>query len=398
MIRQHTISDHPAELDVAKSNRRWSYLIGLGVALAPIHNLWLTNLLSTSKGETIIFLPAFGGILWIMGSLLFVVKRWQKGDSWRSWLGDWQVFAPLLVIVLFMGISGFLTGDNLGGKFAPLFTGIALFAVYVASRKLGIALFRILIPFIILGAAIAIVLGILNPGIPASMTNGLITNYCAAAGFLIFGAVVNQGKWQWILVVVALVGVFFVGALEGVFVLAILGTTVIARRDFSKRLLVIAIVLSTLAGIWIALGNLESLYHGNGNLQVLSNIITGRTPLDYNSVVNLTSGRWPPIVNAVQNIQLFGHGFSLSTVGGQVVHNIPLIIVHQIGPIAGLAWLFVTIYCLARTKWKYAWVAVLAMCFWDHYLWTQMPPFWWALIGVSTASTIKSDLIFRRKE
>jgi hypothetical protein len=113
-------------------------------------------------------------------------------------------------------------------------------------------------------------------------------------------------------------------------------------------------------------------------------------------MMKLTSYRWEVIVKAVQDIQFFGHGFSLSTVGGQVVHNIPLIIMHQVGPVAGLAWLFVTVYCLIKTKWKYAWIAVLAMCVWDHYLWTQCPPWIWAMIGVSTASTIKSDLIFRK--
>jgi hypothetical protein len=392
----HGILNHQRELNKANPDRMWSFVIGLGIALAPIHNLWLTELLSNSKGETFFFLPAFGAVLWIMGSMLFVVKRWQKGDSWFDWAGDWKVFTPLLVVILFMGISGFLTGGSLAAKFAPLFMGFTLFAVYMAARKLGVAIFSALVPFVVMGAVIAIVLGILNPGVPASMTNGLITNYCAMVGFLIFGAVVNQGKWQWVLLVVALVGVFFVGALEGLFILIVLGVAVIARRDFSKRFFIIAGTIAALAVVWIALGYLTALYTGNNNLQTLQNLISGNLPLNYDAITTLTSGRWPPIVWALQDIRFFGHGFTLSLVGGGIVHNIPLIIIHQIGPIAGLAWLFVVVYCLVKTKWKYAWIMVLAMCCWDHYLWTQFPPYIFALIGVSTASTITSDLIFKK--
>lgn len=383
-------------VDIVKSDRNWSRVIGFGLAIAPIHNLWLTNLFSTSKGEAVVFLPAFGAIFWIMGSLLFIVNRWKKGDRWQDWLGDWRIFVPLLIIVLFMGISGVISGEGVNGKVAPLFMGLALFAVYVTARKLGADLFRLLIPFVILGAVIALVLGMLNPGIPASQTNGLITNYCACAGFLIFGAVVNQGKWQWLLIVAVLIGVFFIGALESVFILGVLGTAVLIRRDFSRRFLAVAGSLVLLVGLWAVLGHLVALYTGNNNLSVLHNIASGETPLTHNTALDLTSGRWEPIVNAVRDIRFFGHGFTLSLVGGGIVHNIPLIIVHQIGPIAGLAWLFVSVWCLVKTKWRYAWIALLAMCIFDHYIYTQFPPYWFALIGISATSTIKSDLIFRR--
>lgn len=383
-------------VDIVKSNRNWSRVIGFGLAIAPIHNLWLTNLFSTSKGETVVFLPAFGAIFWIMGSLLFIVQRWQKGDRWQDWLGDWRIFVPLLIIALFMGISGFINGEGINGKVAPLLMGLALFAVYVTARKLGASLFRWLMPFVILGAVIAIVLGMLNPGIPASQTNGLITNYCACAGFLIFGTVVNQGKWQWALAALVLVGVFFIGALESVFILGVLGIAVLVRRDFSKHFLIVAGLLVLLVGLWAVLGHLVALYTGNNNLSVLNNIVSGTTPLTYNTAIDLTSGRWEPILNAIRDIHFFGHGYTLSLVSGGIVHNIPLIIVHQIGPIAGLAWLFVSIWCLVKTKWKYAWIALLAMCIFDHYFWTQLYPLWFCLIGVSATSTIKSDLIFRK--
>ena len=384
---------HPNKVvDTEKSNRHWAYVIGLGMALTPIHNLWLTNLSTNSKGETLFFLPAFGTAIWLIATLWFLLDSWKKGSDWKEWLGDWRIFVPLLIIVLFMGISGLVTGKTLGGKFAPLFMGVSLFAVYVAARRLGAILFRALIPFVILGAVVAVVLGILHPGLPTSQVAGLITNYAANAGFLIFGAVVNQGKWQWVLVAIALVGVFFIGALEAAFIVTVLGITVIARRDFSRRFLTVAGIAVGLVGLWALLGYLVPLYKGNNNLNVLFNL---NTP---DALNNLTTDRWGVILNSLRDIRFFGHGYTLNVgtqIVGNTVHNIPLIIVYQIGPIAGLAWLLVSIFCLTGTKWKYAWIALLAMCVFDHYFWTQLYPLWWCLIGVSCTSSIKNDLIFR---
>ena len=370
-----------------KANKKWAIVIGLGLALFPIHNLWLTNVTSIG-GMATLFLPAIGAVLWIMAVLLFIRNHWQELD----W-GDKKIFIPLLIIVASMGLSGFVNGESLGDKVSPLFMGGALFFAYVVSRSLGKDIFKMLIPFVCLGAVIAVVLGILNPGVPSG---GLITNYCASAGFLIFGAVVNQGKWQWVLIAVALIGVFFIGALESVFILGVLGITVLIRRDFSKRFIIVASVLVGLVGLWALLGYLSPLYEGNQNLAVLFGLFKGDSTLDYSTLKELTTGRWVVIVREMRNISFIGHGYSLSTVGGQIVHNIPLIIVHQIGPIAGIAWLFVTVYCAIKTKWKYAWIAVMAMCVWDHFLWTQFGALWFCLIGVSTASTIKSDLIFKK--
>lgn len=387
----------PSTPKTVDSNRSWIWVIGLGIALTPIHNAWFTNLLTNSKGETVFFLPAFATLLWLMGSLLFLVKRWRKGDRWEDWLGDRRIFIPLLIIVLFMGISGFLTGDGLGGKLAPLFMGLSLFSVYVAARKLGAGLFRALIPFTLLGVVIAVVMGLLNPGVPSAQTEGLITNYCAFAGFLVFGAVLNQGKWQWLLVAAALVGVFFIGALEGAFIVVVVGLTVLIRRDFSRKLWIIVGIGACVVALWATLGYLVPLYTGNGNIGAVSSLLSGNSV----SADAITSSRWSVIIKSLKDMHFFGHGFTL-TVGttidgiGNTVHNMPLVIVHQIGPIAGLAWLFVSLWCLVKTKWKYAWIALLAMGVFDHFLWTQFSPYFFAIIGVSTTSVIKSDLIFKK--
>ena len=364
----------------------------MGLALSPIHNKFLTDLVTTDSGEVLLFVPSLGYLLVIMGTGMFLLHHWDrvKGEG----LGDRRIWIPLLVIVAAMGLSGAVNGDSLQDKVSPLFMGLILFSLYLVSRILGGSLFKVLVPFVIIGSVSVIVSGLIAPG---QYTGGFITNYCAAAGYLIFGSLVYQGKWKWALLLVAGVGLFFIGALEAVFIVGVLGIALIVRRDFSKRLLVVCGAVLVLMAVWTGLGYLVPLYEGNQNLAVLRDVVTGQVPLDGETMAALTSGRWYPILDAVRNFSFTGHGYSLSTVGGGIVHNMPLIIMHQIGPFAALAWVFVSLYCTVKTKWKYAWIAVLAMGVWDHYIWTQFAPYWWVLIGVSTTSTIKSDLLFRRE-
>lgn len=339
----------------------------------------------------VFFIPSFGYMLLILGAGAFLVNNWERVKE--TGLGDRRVWIPLAVIVAGMGVSGAVNGVGLQDKVSPLFMGMALFAVYLSARVLGESLFRVLAPFVAIGSVSIIVAGLVNPG---QYTGGFITNYCAAAGYLIFGILVYRGRWQFPLILLAGAALFFVGALEAVFIVGVVGLVVIARRDFSRRLAIVGVVVVVLVGVWALLGQLVPLYEGNQNLAVLYNLLTGKVPLDTNSATGLTSGRWTPIVEAARSFSFIGHGYTLSTAEGEIVHNMPLIIMHQVGPFAAVAWMFVSVFCLVRTKWKYAWVAILAMGVWDHYLWTQMAPWWWALIGMTTASGLKSDLLFKK--
>jgi len=371
------------------SNQKWAILIGTGLALFPIHNVWLTDITSI-KGQATLFLPAIGGVIWILGTLFYLLNNWHKLD-----LGNKKIYIPLLVIAVSIGISGLINGTAVVDKVAPLFMGAILFASYLVARKLGSSIFWMLIPFVIVGAVVTIVSGILSPGVS---NGGMITNYCASAGFLIFGAVVNQGRWQWALVIIALISIFFIGAVESVFILGVLGITILARRDFGKRFYIILGTTIGIIGLWATLGYLTSLYSANPNLLTLHQIIIGQLPLNRETTELLLTGRGEIIWQSLQDIRLFGHGYFLGTVGGFNVHNIPLIIMYQVGVLAALAWLFVTIYCVVKTRLKYAWIAVMAMCVFDHYLWTQFGALWWVLIGVSSTSILKNDYIFRRTQ
>jgi hypothetical protein len=377
----------------AKFNQRWALIIGFGMALTPMHSSVLTELV-TNDGTVGFFIPAFGHAIWIMATLWYCNYNWViVKESVKSI--QKIILIPLIVIVVSMAVSGFITGDTLSDKVSPLLMGISLLSLFIVSRVMGKAIFLAFVPMVVIISISCVAYGLISPG---QYTGGLITNYCAAAGYLILGTIINPGKWQWVLIIVASIGVFFIGALEAVFILGVLAIVMMFRRDWGKRLVVLSIVMAVGIGVWAIMGHLTPLYEGNQNLSTLFQMITGSVNINTETMVALTSGRWEVIIQALKDTQILGHGYSLSTVEGGIVHNLPLIIMHQIRPLAALAWAFITVYCLVKTRWVYAWVAIIAVCVFDHYLWTQFTPLWWALVGVSTVSGLKSDLIWKRSE
>jgi hypothetical protein len=193
-----------------------------------------------------------------------------------------------------------------------------------------------------------------------------------------------------------LIALCFVGALEGVFIMAVLIVAILWRRDWGKRILLpigAVIVLIVSFGV---MGYLVPLYNHNPNLQSLSQFFASGV-LDEETLNGITTSRWEVMKIALADIQILGHGYKPGLAEAYTVHNVPLVIIDQIGLLAGLAWLVVSLWCLIKTKWKYAWIAIIVMGVWDHYIWTQFAPYFWVLVGVSTTSTITSDKIFRGK-
>lgn len=372
-----------------KDNERhiWIFGLGTGLALYGIH--WREQPLLNY-----FFLPQLGLIIIIACLLLYYTKYSHRPD-----FGPKYVWVPMLVIVA--SIVARLVVDFSFISAAGALYGVILFGVYLLSRQLGKEIFMVFIPFVAIVAVSCIVNGIMHPG---ETTGGIITNYCASAGFMIFGTAVNKFKWQWVLATLVLVALFFVGALEALFAVIVLGIVILARKDWGRKLLLPIGLVAVVLLSSVMMGNFGALW-GKTNLAVAKDLITGETPVSDATLDMATTGRWVAYDRAVSNIEPLGHGFWVTmppecvegySIEYEPVHNVPLVIVDQIGPTAGLAWLFITIFCLVKTKWKYAWSAVLVLSVFDHYIFTQFAPYWWCLAGVSTASTLKSDYIFRK--
>jgi len=371
-------------------------VIGTGLALSPIHNIWLTDLATTSKGETLVFIPALGYLILIMGVGLFILHNWEQVK--QGGLGDKQIAIPLLVIVGAIGLSGW-NGIGWQEKIAPLSMGVCLFASYIVARIVGKDLF---VPLAV-GALIAS-LGIILHGciFRSQITGGFVfgQNYDIAVGYVLLGVALFLREYQWVLAGVALLALSISGSPEGVFALGVMLPVAVARRDYGRKLGVIIIPVLVVAVVWFSMGWGQELYD-HFRRTIMFQPTQGRE-LDGDTSPSFgrssVGNRISVAKTAMVNIKPFGEGYILTDFGKvDMVHNVPLVIVQQLGwggILAGIAWLWVSVWCLRKTKWKYAWALVLALSVFDHYVWTQLAPIWWFLIGVSTTSGINADKIF----
>ena len=377
----------------------WAAIIGVGLALFPVHNQALTALSMNSKGEAWFFLPAFATILWLMGSMMFLADNWSRVKA-AGW-GDRRIVVLLLVIVAAMGLSG-ITAPTLGAKVAPLFMGAALFSLYLTSRVLGRA---ILLPIAVGAAAASIgvlVSAALDPGV---VTGGLVfeQNYDIVVGVVLLGAAVLISRWRPVLAGLAVLAMFFTGSPEAVFSVAILAIALVWRRDWSKRVAAVLGIVILMVGVWFALGHGGQLYSYSASV-VANGVSIAQDPewLESPKSTTMFGDRITKIQRAavVFPDRPLGIGYSATKFDKNTVHNVPLIILQQLGwfgALAAVAWVGVGLWGLLRTKWKYAWLLVFSLSVWDHFVWTQIGPWWWALAGVSSVGGIESDLVFRRE-
>lgn len=370
----------------AVRKRFWVLLIGTGLALSPIHNRWLTDLATTEQGETLFFLPAFGYLLLIMGAGMFVLHNWEKVKA--AGLGDRRIWVPLLVIVGAIGLSGTAIEGSVQDKIAPIGMGAVLFALYLVARVLGKELFYPLAVGAAIGSLGIIIHQAVYPGVP---TGGFIfeRNFDIATGYILLGAALFIHRWRWQLVSLAVVALLVSGAPEAVFALGAVALFGFLRKDWSRKIVPLVLVLSLFLVVGLVTGVLQSAYSYVWDSLTHKPVAHYVNPEGELEVVSTLAIRWLVIRDAMTRIRPLGDGYNLTGFRISTVHNVPLIIVQQLGwpgMLAALAWLWVTIRCLVKTKWKYAWMAVVALSVFDHYVWTQLAPIFWILVGVSTVS------------
>lgn len=365
----------------------------MGLALSPIHNLWLTKLTTNAQGEPWFFLPAFATAAWIMGSLFLMVDYWKE----ISW-GDRRVYVPLLIIVGAIGLSG-VTEQNWGARLAPLGMGISLFSLYLVSRKLGKDFLWPLAIGVAVGSLGILTYAAVNPG---HWSGGYVFeyNFDIATGYILLGAALFIHKWRWLLASLSIVALLFTGAPEAIFAIGVLAIVAVVRRDLSWKTGVLMGVVALLAVVGLISGWGQPLY------DYVTRSITGAPMARYENLDGVSTYVSPLAIrmfvirDAMTHILPFGDGYNLTRFTVHTVHNVPLIIVQQLGwagIVAGAAWLWVSVWCLRKTKWVYAWILVLTLSVFDHYIFDQIGPWWWCLAGVSTAPNgIDSDLVFRK--
>lgn len=320
--------------------------------------------------------------------------------------------------------------DTLAGAI----TGVLFFCIYLTARILGKDILEAFLPLVIIEAISVVAYGVIWPGIK---NGGIIThkgnfdvgtgawvgNYDIATGFLILGLVFSAVKHQWWLSALVLVALFFTGADEAIFAVAILTLVILCRRDWSRKAILPVGALVIVLAICTPIGLTGRLYFPTLEKTAMAKEVIEKTPVGKaldkivpdkwlepinrvekivkteeakDPIERASSNRWRTYEWSLQNIKPLGHGLNLTEFQKEkMVHNVPMIIMYQIGIAGAIAWLVIMGYCVVRTRWKYAFVAVLALSVFDHFIWTQLAPIWWCLVGVATASTLDTDLIFK---
>jgi hypothetical protein len=211
-------------------------------------------------------------------------------------------------------------------------------------------------------------------------------------GYILIAIALFTHKYRWILAGLSLLAMFLTASPEAVFVLPFIGIAILIRKDWSKKLLFVIIPVAILAIILLSTGYLQSVYKYSIDVAKDSPVLSQNADESYGM-----GQRIRIIREAAENFKPFGDGYSVTNFQTKTVHNIPLIIIQQLGIpgiIAALAWLWISFYCLFKTKYKYVWIIIIALSVFDHYIWTQLTPWWWVAIGITTVNN-GNDLIFR---
>ena len=367
-----------------------------------------------------LFLPVIGSLLVLMGSSLCLVK--QKSIRF----GHKAIWIPLAIIcasIVLRPIYAMVTGQSqwgLSDEWASAGYGLGLFALYLSSRSLGWRVFSVFTPAIIVTSLSTVIFGLSNPGVK---TGGIIsiTNYDITTGFLVFGLMVSCLQHRWWLSAITLVGLFFTGADEAVFVVGVIFLVVLVRKDWSRKLLLPIGALLLVIMLTLPLGIPQKLYYptyvklyqarlaltiDNGKQDGMEVAMLApsmkkgyeTTLMTRDELIDEALGyRWLTYWK-ISPLKPLGYGYNINHFYIGIPHNTNLIIVEQVGVLASVAWLWIVVYGIAKSRWKYIWASVFLLSIFDHFLWTQASFWFWALAGASqmVVSASGSDLIYKQ--
>lgn len=318
----------------------------------------------------------------------------------RITFGDKKITVPLIVIAVAISLSG-IPEQGIEAKIGPAGMALGFLAVYFVSRILGRDIF---LPLTV-GAVVAS-LGIIAYQIwfPGAPTGGFVFkgNYNIATGCILLGAALFFRRGQWLLVLLGVTALLLSGSGEAVFTIGVVGLLVLFRKDWSRRLGLVVGTSVVVGLVFFGSGvGLQTYHRVTWAVAEVAPWLHIKVPEHYDPLEPPLAGRLLVIKEAMSNIKPLGTGYDLTKCEpGKIVHNVPLVIVQQLGwpgTLAALAWLWVSLWCLVKSRLKYVWALILSLCVFDHFIWTQLAPVWWMVVGVSSIpNVVETDLLFKK--
>ena len=354
-------------------------------------------------------------------TVLFITAVFIVNDTNRpkNILGSKWVWIPLLIICVSIVFSAFVNHFTSQAIFMEAIIAATYFGTYLACRIFGEKVFKPFSVAVIIETVSLIVYSLFIYKIHNGGIAG-IANYNMAIGLLVIGGVVSIFYKQWWLVTIALIGIFLTGAEEGMFAVAIMFIVVLIRRDFSAKIWLPIGVLLVIIGLGVFPFNYTKMLYATP-IDDVSVLISHKHTADISTVqkiglkadipVNVDTpsqfkipldyeldGRLAFMGEAFQKWDWLGTGYQINPVDylDYTIYNVPLVVAQEVGVLAAAAWLFVVIFCLVKTKWKYAFIAILVLSLLDNFMFCEFGVVVFAIAGVATASTRESDLIFKK--
>jgi hypothetical protein len=365
---------------VRKLNFSLVYFI-LGIGLVVVH----LDFLGQKWGFGLIV----GYTLLIAGTIGLLLRDRPKVASIPKF-----VLVPVLIIIL-SSLVGVVVkfGTDSVVTFVTLLFGLGLILV---GKKVGKDLFWLIVPLSLIISISSIIESLTTVEQYPAGGSWLTGNSGLAACILGLSILFLEGKWRWLSIPIA-VGIFFTGDHWSIIALGIVGIVMLIRRESYGRpdwrvVLPLGIVLVIVVGAFWTTGLSQRLY-GIGLLSQEPEI--GGIP-----IAESLNGRLNIYREVVADFSPLGHGTQLDTLSptpdvefnpkvryGGLVHNIPLMVLDDIGILAALSWLFLMGYFILKSKdYRYHWIFILVVSMFSYWFWipTALGSWAWTLVGISS--------------
>ena len=288
------------------SDRILSWMTGVALVLFSLHTRWFV--LHDVDGMALIFLPQWGAVL--LGIVAAIL--WKQDRLTLRNLGPKAVWIPLVIIVGFICFR-FVFERN-AESMVECGIAVMFFASYLVGRVLGVRIFEVFVPLVIVEALSCIMVTILSAAQVIQwrdhvswdlLSNGgllSISGYDVATAFMAIGGAfgiltIRQAKWKAMFMAVTALGIVFTGSAEGIVVIGCVALAIVVRRDWNRYALAAVVIMGVSLSLWFGFG------YGEMQQQRTTTVIS-----DWDT---WGSGRFPAYERTLHEASFFGHGYDL---------------------------------------------------------------------------------------
>ncbi len=357
---------------------------------------------------------AFRGMPWgtgsssVMAFMLFFAgvfgTLWFKRKSLT--VGPKTIYMPLLVIVYSAFIWLFLEWDQIGSSIFFFVVMVFMFLIYVTALNKGHNLTWFAVPIICILSVSVMYDGldrILHHEDFIGRATGFSDNTDQVASILAVCIFLLRDRWKW-LAFPAMATILLTGSYWAVMALLGCAFVAICKREVSlSKQFLTALGTGILILLMIVVTS-DSIRDRIWQEEKVRDVIEER---DLRAADSLDTRAYQ-YESVIQNFSFVGHGFYLETnKDGDIlteqgryginIHNVPMLLLDDIGLLAALAWIFVTLVAIWVSKrYRYALLAVFIMSvtgsadWWWFNLWM---PFYFTLIGLVSLEVMEGKAV-----